>query len=290
LKWAKIELVCSDIDAIKIEEILISCGAISISISDDNSQPIYEPGPGENPYWSIVRISALFDKKIDLESFRKFLHPLAFSDLKVSFIRDKNWVEEFQKNFKPQKFGKKLWLYPTWYEIKPSSKKEIVFLDPGIAFGTGSHETTAMCMEYLDCAMLDEKTVVDFGCGSGILALASAKLGAKLIYYYDNDEQAMSSTEKNALYNNLFHNFVKIDLSAGLNDVADLLIANITLEILIELKKEFVKLLKVNAKIVLSGVLESQGDRLIDAYSDQFELMSIKKRNDWLLIEMIKKF
>ena len=293
MSWCKVNLICDRNDAHAIEEILVANEAISISMGDERgNNPIYEPEVGETPLWEVVELSALFEEKISMETINSLLQGVPYSKLIIQKLDNQNWIENYQRNFKPIKFGRKLWVIPSWN--KNPSMSEIIQLrmDPGMAFGSGSHETTHLCLEYLDENSPNNISVLDYGCGSGILGIAALLLGASEVIAVDIDPQALIAAKENSKVNNVSEKIIVTspnDLS-NLGVKVDFLIANIFSKSLIRLKNEFYNLLNRKGLIVLSGILEEQLDEVITFYESSFELTKVRKKNKWCLIELRKCF
>ena len=289
MKWNKLHLTCNQDSLTFIEEILIGYGAISISISDQNKKnKIYESRLDEIKFWNQIDISALFEKKINSNDLNLLLAGIPFFNLEISYLENQNWVENYQKENQPKRFGRNLWICPTWAKLPKDFNGLIIKLDPGMAFGTGSHETTSLCLEYLDLNPPQDKVVIDYGCGSGILAIVSAILGSTNVIAYDNDAESLSIAKENAKLNKVL-NFMKFDHPKKLKVKADLLIANIFTNTLIELKEEFSDLVKPRGIILLSGILKNQLDLVLKEFEIFFNLIEIKNKKDWRLLVMRKK-
>jgi len=288
LRWYKVELACSRANANTLEEILVAIGAISISMTNKSKKDIYEPGVGETPLWDLINISALFEDKILEKDIASALNLIEYSDLSISELEETNWIESYQKNFQPIKFGKNLCVVPSWEESNKFDDKTIIKMDPGLAFGSGSHETTHLCLEYLDSSNLKELTVIDYGCGSGILSIAALSLGAKNVIAVDIDPQAIIATKENAKINNVDKK-ISIVSSEGLADIeADILIANILSNPLMTLRDKFIELIKSNGRIVISGIMKKQLQEVSKHYEEFCNIVDIKERNKWCLIELLK--
>jgi len=288
LRWYKVELACSRANANTLEEILVAIGAISISMTNKSKKDIYEPGVGETPLWDLINISALFEQKILEKDIASALNLIEYSHLSISELEETNWIESYQKNFQPIKFGKNLYVIPSWEESNKFDDKTIIRMDPGLAFGSGSHETTHLCLEYLDLSNPRELTVIDYGCGSGILGIAALSLGAKNVIAVDIDPQAVIATKENAKINNVDKK-INVVSSASLADIkADLLIANILSNPLMILRDKFIELIKPNRKIVISGIMKKQLQEVLNHYEGFCNIVAIKERNKWCLIELLK--
>ncbi len=288
MRWYKVELAGTRANASTIEEILVAIGAISISMTNKSKKDIYEPGVGETPLWELINISALFEQKILEKDIASALNLIEYSNLSISELEETNWIESYQKNFQPIKFGKNLCVVPSWEESNKFDDKTIIKMDPGLAFGSGSHETTHLCLEYLDSSNLKELTVIDYGCGSGILGIATLLLGAKNVIAVDIDPQAIIATKENAKINNVDKK-ISIVSSEGLADIeADILIANILSNPLMTLRDKFIELIKSNGRIVISGIMKKQLQEVSKHYEEFCNIVDIKERNKWCLIELLK--
>ena len=288
MRWYKVELACSRANANTLEEILVAIGAISISMTNKSKKDIYEPGVGDTPLWDLINISALFEQKILEKDIASALNLIEYSHLSFSELEETNWIESYQKNFQPIKFGKNLYVVPSWEESNKFDDKICIKMDPGLAFGSGSHETTHLCLEYLDSSNLRELTVVDYGCGSGILGIAALSLGAKNVIAVDIDPQAVIATKENAKINNVDKK-INVVSSESLTDIqADLLIANILSNPLMTLRDKFIELIKPNGRIVISGIMKKQLLEVSKHYEEFCTIVDVKERNKWCLIELLK--
>jgi len=290
LSWCKVNLICNRNDVSIIEEILVANDAISISMGDEiGNNPIYEPKVGETPLWNVIEFSALFEETISREVIDSLLEGIPYSDLIIRKLENQNWIEKYQENFKPIKFGKKIWVVPSWSEDLKIPDTIQLKMDPGMAFGSGSHETTHLCLEYLDENPPKRLSVLDYGCGSGILGIASLILGAAEVIAIDIDPQALIATEDNSKVNNVFDK-IQIGMPESFANVkVDILIANILANPLKNLKKTFLNLTNDNAQIVMSGIMKNQLQSIKNHYERDLEIIEVKEKNGWCLIEGIKK-
>ena len=255
---------------------------------DSQDTPIFEPLPGETRLWGNTDVIALFDAETDMNPILTALQESQLLEsgfaYKIEQIEDKDWEREWMDNFHPMKFGKRLWICPTWREI-PEPDAVNVMLDPGLAFGTGTHPTTTLCLEWLDSLDLEGKTVIDFGCGSGILAIAALKLGAKSAVGIDIDPQAILASRNNAEANGVADRlqlFLSDDKPADLK--ADVVVANILAGPLKELYPVISQLSKAQGDLGLSGILATQAQSVCDAYAQTFELDPVVEREEWCRI------
>ena len=290
MSWCKVNLICNRNDVGIIEEILVANDAISISMGDEiGNNPIYEPKVGETPLWNVIEFSALFEETISREVIDSLLEGIPYSDLIIRKLENQNWIEKYQENFKPIKFGKKIWVVPSWSEDLKIPDTIQLKMDPGMAFGSGSHETTHLCLEYLDENPPKRLSVLDYGCGSGILGIASLILGAAEVIAIDIDPQALIATEDNSKVNNVFDK-IQIGMPETFaNAKVDILIANILANPLKNLKKTFLNLTNDNAQIVMSGIMKNQLQSIKNHYERDLEIIEVKEKNGWCLIEGIKK-
>jgi len=285
LSWCKVNLICNSNDVSIIEEILFANDAISISMGDESgNNPIYEPKVGETPLWHVIELSALFEETISREVVNSLLEGISYSNLIIRKLENQNWIEKYQENFKPIKFGKRIWVVPSWSENLKIPESIQIKMDPGMAFGSGSHETTHLCLEYLDENPPKKLSVLDYGCGSGILGIASLLLGADEVIAIDIDPQALIATRENSKKNNVFSR-IQIGQPEGFTDAkVDVLISNILKGSLVQLMQTFYKITKKDSKVILSGILITQVDEVIDHYKSFFELESISSKNEWSLL------
>lgn len=283
-------------DPTPFEDALQAAGALSITLQDAADDPVLEPAPGTTPLWPSVRLSALFDAEIDPEevcaALRAGLPQLAATPA-FETIADRVWEREWLKDFKPMRFGKHLWVCPGEQMVseldETGARRSIVRLDPGLAFGTGTHPTTALCMEWLDGASLRGKTVIDYGCGSGILAIAALKLGAAHVLAIDIDLQALAATLDNARRNDVADRLTAQPASAVSAPPADVLLANILAEPLEQLAPRMAELVVPGGSLVLSGLLREQTQRIATRYEQWFDMTPAVVRDDWARLDGRRK-
>ncbi len=264
-------------------------GAKSVTLLDAADQPLLEPAPGETPIWQSDWIVGLFDQPIDIEQVKQFLIAQYGNQALLNYfsepLADADWERAWLANFQPMHFGNHLWICPSAYE-PPDPEAINIILDPGLAFGTGTHPTTALCLEWLAQHPPRNQMVVDYGCGSGILAIAALKLGAAAVWAIDYDEQALEATQMNAKRNQIDSSRLKIIQPEALPDrQIDLLMANILANPLIELAPTFADGIKPGGKLILSGILIEQTKIVSDAYQLAFTLAPPRQKEDWILLE-----
>ncbi len=288
MDWQQLSLTCRSEQLAQIEELLTELGALSISLRDAGDEPIYEPLPGDNPVWRESIVTATFAGDCDTESIAQMLAARLPSGLAQSItrdsFRDRDWEQSYRQHFRPIQCAPGLWIVPSWTD-PPDPDATIVRLDPGLAFGTGGHPTTALCLGWLAEQRLDGLELIDFGCGSGILAIAAIKLGARRVQAVDIDPQALDACKSNMSMNAIEPQRIPTCLPRELGDNAvDLLMANILAGPLIELLQRFAGLVRPGGKILLSGILRSQQEEIQSAYNRYFELEPARQRDEWVCL------
>ncbi|UXN36474.1 50S ribosomal protein L11 methyltransferase [Avibacterium paragallinarum] len=293
MAWVQIRINSTNQQAESLSDYLEEIGSVSVTFMDSQDTPIFEPLPGETRLWGNTDVIALFDAETEMQQIVHQLKSAGYlsedTAYKIEQIEDKDWEREWMDNFHPMQFGKRLWICPSWREV-PDENAVNVMLDPGLAFGTGTHPTTALCLEWLDGLDLQDKTVIDFGCGSGILAIAALKLGAKSAIGIDIDPQAILASRNNAEQNGVSDRlqlFLAKDASQDLQ--ADVVVANILAGPLKELAPTISQLVKTQGKLGLSGILESQAQSVCEAYQEQFSLDRVAIREEWCRITGVAK-
>lgn len=286
--WWQLSLSCSREQSDHCESLLLEAGALSLQLADAAGESIYEPAPGETPLWSKLKITALFDHAIHPETVFNQLASNLETELLASIetheLANQVWERICLERFKPMRFGQRLWICPSWQQ-PPDPKACNVILDPGIAFGTGTHPTTAQCLQMLDRNPPEQLDVIDYGCGSGILSVAALKLGAKKVIATDIDPQALAATEANAQLNHIDKNRLITCLPDQFPEMqVDYLLANILSSVLVELQPQLTRLLKPSARIVLSGIMQQQQQQVIEAFQDFFDLEAVKLMQGWCCI------
>lgn len=271
-------------DPAAAEDACFEAGALSVTLTDAVDDAILEPKPGEFRLWPKTVLDVLFADGTDATSAVSQLASLLNVSrelIRVKHIEDKVWEREWLKDFHAMRFGRRLWIVP-WHEDLPAGDDNaIVRLDPGLAFGTGTHPSTALCLEWLDANLAPSSTVIDYGCGSGVLALAAAKLGAERIDCYDIDPQAAIATRDNAAANDCTERLRLHDDPELLPCNSAVLLANIISGILCDLAPRFETLLRPGAQLVLAGILDEQVDSVIDAYAPFIALRPFGGRDGW---------
>ena len=293
MPWIQLRLNADEETAEKYSDWLMACGSQAVTFLDAKDTPIYEPLPGDEViYWSNTVVMGLFDANHDMEhvlNYLKELHPdKQAMQYKLEQLEDKDWEREWMDNFHPMKFGQRLWICPSWCDV-PDPDAVNVMLDPGLAFGTGTHPTTALCLTWLDGLDLEGKTVVDFGCGSGILSLAALKLGAKKVIGIDIDPQALQASLANAKRNNVEDRLTLFLPKDQPEFKADIVVANILAGPLRELAPTIIEFVDDNGLLALSGVLENQAPELQTIYGKWCTMDAIAVQEEWVRLSGIKK-
>ncbi|QMW15036.1 50S ribosomal protein L11 methyltransferase [Pseudoalteromonas sp. MT33b] len=292
MAWIQIRINANADNAEMISDLLMDTGSASVTYVDAKDTPIYEPKLGTVQLWADTTVIGLYDANHDMDSVVAVLkaEPTLADKLvyKIEQLEDKDWEREWMDNFHPIKFGERLWICPSWRDI-PEPDAVNVLLDPGLAFGTGTHATTALCLKWLESQDLTGKTVVDFGCGSGILGIAAIKLGAERMIGIDIDPQAIEASRDNAERNGVADK-LEVYLPEDQPDFsADVVVANILAQPLKELHEVILGLLKPNGKIAMSGILEEQAQSVADVYAPFLALDEIVVEGEWTRVSGTKK-
>ena len=262
------------LDPADVEAVLMRHGACSVTLSDAGNDPVLEPGPGETPLWSSTRITGLFEASASLDRLEAaLLDELGLECLpphRFEALPDRPWEREWLKDFGPMRFGRRLWIAPGDCAIEERDAV-VVRLDPGLAFGTGTHPTTALCLEWLDSLPLDGKAVLDYGCGSGILAIAALKLGCGSAVAMDIDPQAVTATRQNAEANGVDRELAVLSSAGDVRGPFDVVIANILAGPLVQFAESITSVIRSRGMLALSGVLCEQAADVMTAYEPWIE-------------------
>ena len=293
MNWIQISLEASDKKHIEpLEDALLAVGAMSVTLQDAADQPLLEPGPGETPVWNQTRVIGLFGADHDPDAIAGQLKIILGADTLPGFradpLEDRDWTRAWMDNFKPMSFGKRLWIIPDGFET-PDPAAVNLRLDPGLAFGTGTHPTTALCLQWLDEHDISNQDIVDYGCGSGVLAIAALLLGARHACCVDNDPQALQATRDNAIKNNVETRVDDWLPEQAPNCTADLVLANILAGPLRQLAPTLAGLTRPGGTLILSGILEDQADELSDTYRQWFDMKPAVTMEDWVRLEGRRK-
>ena len=281
MHWQKVTLAVNSENADETEQCLWANGALAITFTDSQDDPIFEPNPGEMPLWESLYICGLFDQDKDISEVVDKIEAAGKEVLQVEALQDQVWERQWLEHFSPMRFGRNLWIVPTAYDI-PVEAGTAVRLDPGMAFGTGTHATTGLILEWLDNQDLTGKRVLDYGCGSGILAIAALLLGADKCLALDIDPQALTATRENAVLNGVLDRLEIGPAEEFETDQYDVVMANILAGPLIDLADLLTASLRPNADLVLSGVLEKQQVQVQSAYKKEVSFVAQTKRDGWV--------
>ena len=288
MAWWQLSVQCTAAELEHIENLLLNLGALSITLADARDQPLYEPLPGNTPVWDESIVTGMFEATQTPEQLYQQLasnlpgHLIA--SVRQSVLEDQDWVQAYREHYFPIQCGEKLWIVPSWHSA-PDPDAVNIELDPGLAFGTGGHPTTALCLAWLAENDIQDKTVIDYGCGSGILAIAACKLGAKSVLGVDIDPQALDASRDNARRNQIEADQFPLYLPGKMpQGKVDLLIANILSGPLVELSTSLAILVKPGGKILLSGILQQQENAIQSAYQSYFNLDPVCAKEDWIRV------
>ncbi|MFC1689470.1 50S ribosomal protein L11 methyltransferase [Pseudomonadota bacterium] len=289
MSWTEISISVAREATPQAEEALEGVGALAITLQDDEDNPVLEPDPGATPLWPTVHVRGLFVQGVEKHTILAALRDVPGADrpenIRWRNVDEQDWERAWMDRFAPMKFGSRLWIVPGGMSIPHDPANIEIQLDPGLAFGTGTHPTTALCLEWLDGIDVAALTVVDYGCGSGILGIAAALKGARKVVCVDNDPQALEATADNAARNGVDHM-----LSCHLPDAvgrlqADVVLANILADPLVSLAARLTGFLRPGGQLALSGILEDQAQGVLDAYRGVLEQVSISQQEEWVLLE-----
>lgn len=292
MAWLQLTFQTNPAQADALEDLLSSLGASAVTMKDAADQPLYEPDLGTTPLWQQTVVEALFPADTDMQPIYAVLEKKhqdgSIPAWQTETLEDQDWERAWMDDFKPMRFGKRLWIVPSWHE-PPDPDAVNLLLDPGLAFGTGTHPTTALCLEWLDAQDVVGKQVIDFGCGSGILALAAARLGAAHVRGTDIDPQALQATRENAERNQVADR-IEASLPAHMPaGMADILLANILAGPLETLAPLLASHVRPGGLIVLSGILADQAEHLLDVYSEYFEMDPVVLRDEWARLSGVRR-
>ncbi len=292
MDWIQLTLNTSKERADFVSEVLMGLECVSVTFSDTFDDEIFEPPVGETPLWQNVTVTALFTIGTDEGAIKESLQQICGID-KVTFslLKDRVWENECKKDFHAMQFGKRVWICPSWKDSAQLPDGAVVInMDPGLAFGTGTHQTTDLCLQYLDENPPIGQSVIDYGSGTGILAIAAVKLGANQALCVDNDPQAVLATRSNIENNQEEAKIIALHTDdEGQLEKTDLLIANILAKPLVGLCEHFSKLVKLGGQLVLSGILHEQLETILDAYGEYFSKLKVVQKEDWCRVNGIRK-
>ena len=289
MSWLQLELETTQSHVEELSALLEKYDAISISLTALSDEPIFDEGAEDNALWRKIKLTTLLKPKCDIDNLLQKINQRLGNNAiyKIKFLKDKDWVHEFKSKYQPIFFSNKICISPSWCE--PSENKiPTIILDPGLAFGTGMHPTTSLCIEWLCQNNIDKKIVIDYGCGSGILAMAAVKFGAKKVFAIDIDEQAIQTARENIAKNKLDKKILVEHPKNIIIPKADILVANILQNSLTKLLKEFSSLTKTGSHIILSGLLAEQAGQCSIAYAKHFNMDKPVLRENWAILHGIR--
>lgn len=284
MPWLQLHIHSSPSEATAIEDALLACGAVSVTFQDRADQPILEPGLGQTPLWKETRVTGLFEAEVDTRAISaRIAQQLGWApEHHWEQLEDKDWVREWMENYQPIQCGPDLWICPSWLEA-PDPNATVVQLDPGLAFGTGTHPTTLLCLQWLARQELKDLDIIDYGCGSGILGIAALLRGATHLDAVDIDPQALTATADNCQRNGIAPERFKTYLPKQLPDIAaNVVFANILAGPLVELAPTLTALTRPGGKLCLAGLLASQAEIVKAAYSAHFEFEDDQPQDEWV--------
>jgi ribosomal protein L11 methyltransferase len=292
MAWQQLTIATNKDLAPRVEKLIEELGSLSVTMTDGADQPIYEPPLETTPLWQQVHVTGLFEEDHDLskacEYFEQHLKETKSWQLKVQALEDQVWERVWLENFQPIKFGDNFWVCSTEHET-PDANATILRLDPGLAFGTGTHPTTALCLKWLANNNIQGNNVIDFGCGSGILAIAALLLGAKHAIGIDIDPQALLATNSNAEQNNVLDKIAVYDAKQYPRNAQAIVIANILAGPLVTLAKEISSLVQPGGDLLLSGILVEQAEQVMQAYQHCFVFDPVIIQDEWVCLHAIKQ-
>ncbi len=292
MSWLELKIETDAQHAPSVETALFEAGALSVTLSDTHDEPLYEPALGTTPLWCATRVTGLFEADMDcpavLAQLTRQFGPTVMAQSRIDPLPDQPWERAWMEHFTPMQFGRRVWICPSWC-APPDPLAVNIFMDPGLAFGTGTHPTTALCLEWLDGHPPLGLTVIDYGCGSGILAVAAAMLGARRVIAVDHDPQALLATRENAQRNGVAERVETYLPEHAPEFAADALIANILANPLCELAPRFMRLVKCGGTLTLSGILAEQTNDVAAAYRDRFTLHPAITQNGWVRLDGVRQ-
>ena len=290
MAWQQIRIRTNDENADALETLCVELGAVAVTFEDAGDQPVLEPRPGEMPLWQDVTLTALFDQELDGDLLSHALQASGVSANAISLARiaERDWQNEWLRDFEARDIGSRLRIIGSHQNESDDDRLRIV-LDPGLAFGSGSHATTALALEWLQTLSLAGRRVLDVGCGSGILAIGALRLGAASACGLDIDPQALVASERNATINGVAERLTVYLKDDAPSAVYDIVVANILANTLAEMAPELAARTRPGGQIALTGVLPEQVESLTACYSASFELAAPLERDGWVLLHGVRR-
>ncbi len=292
MPWLELHLRLESTDHAVVEQALDEAGALAQTLTDAEDNPVLEPAPGETPLWPHLTLQALFPVERDpldlLVALDGKLPEAVMRSARFARLDDRDWTRAWMDHYQPMRFGQRLWIYPTTVEPPADAASVIVRLDPGLAFGTGTHPTTALCLEWLDGLAWNGESLFDYGCGSGVLAVAALRLGAGHAWGLDNDPQALIASHENAQRNEVLERLTLLSPRSTLPAPCDRLVANILLNPLIELADRIASTVRPGGDAAFSGMLKGQEVEFIARYQGLFRDFVVTQREDWIRVSAVR--
>ena len=289
MAWLQLTLEATHSNSEQLSDLLSQAGAASVTLQDAHDEPIFEPPPGSTPLWKELLLTGLFEADVQIESVLNFIKS-NYGELPpytLNPLEDKDWVRAWMDDFKPMQFGQRVWICPSWH-TPPDPDAVNIMLDPGLAFGTGTHPTTSLCLQWLDQNFQTPVDVIDYGCGSGILGIAANLLGATQVYAVDLDPQALMATQANAEKNHVLERLEIFSVPEFKRQFqtlqCPLLLANILAGPLVDLSAMLASHVAPKGKIILSGILAEQAEKVSLAYQQWFTIDEVTQEEDWVRI------
>lgn len=293
--WQELHFTARKDQVQALEEWLFERGALSVTLEDDADQPLLEPGPGETPLWDVVRVTALYVGDQDITPILGEIPPNLITSASRAPVpvADREWARVWENEFHPLQMGERLWICPSWTP-PPDPDAINILLDPGLAFGTGTHPTTAMCLRSMDADLGSGARVVDYGCGSGILGIAAVRLGATAALGVDNDPQAITASLNNAARNHVPREAFSVvlpedELVSSWRGGATWVVANILAGPLVVLVPVLTSLMTSGGRLLLAGLLADQAEEVIKAYAPTIDLVIADQQEEWVLLSGNKR-
>ena len=291
MAWLQLILESDPEHAEQMAELLEQFGAVSVSLSPVSDEAIFGQDETDPVLWQHTRVIATLYEETDLDVLLVCLRDRIGAEHirkhEITSLEDKDWVNEFKQGQRPLVFSDRLCITPSWC-TPPETRAGPIILDPGLAFGTGSHTTTSLCLEWLVENEVTNKVIIDYGCGSGILALAAARLGARRVHAVDIDPQALLAARENAKKNNLDRQIIISFASEADLPKADMLLANILMDPLIDLASRFAGLVQDGGRIALSGLLAVQAEECLAVYQSWFNMAAPVYRQEWAFLQGVR--
>lgn len=293
MAWLQLKASIAPEQAEWLEELLLAEGASAITLQDAHDEPLFEPDRGTTPLWRETVLTGLYDDLPGVEAMIERVQR-AWSEgspddpapqIEYELLADRDWEREWMDGFEPLQMGHRLWIVPSWHQA-PDPDAVNLLLDPGLAFGTGTHPTTALCLGWLDAQDIAQRQVLDYGCGSGILAIAALKLGADTAVGVDIDPQALQASRDNAERNQIDESRLILDYPERIGQGQfDVVVANILAGPLVDMAATIAERVKSGGHLALSGILATQADTVLDAYRAQgLSMDEPREREGWVLL------